>query len=77
MPDNIKRRFSVGRLDTSAPFKEASGYQQACQIGAQLKRDNPKARVVAMVEFCCDDGWDEERMDIIGQNGPTGDHYER
>ena len=22
------------------------------------------------------DDWDEKRMDIIGQNGPTGDHYE-
>jgi hypothetical protein len=20
--------------------------------------------------------WDEERMDVIGQNGPTGEHYE-
>jgi hypothetical protein len=20
--------------------------------------------------------WDEERIDIIGQNGPTGDHYD-
>jgi hypothetical protein len=23
-----------------------------------------------------DDDWDEKRVDIIGQNGPTGDHYE-
>ena len=21
-------------------------------------------------------GWDEKRIDIIGQNGPTGEHYE-
>lgn len=20
--------------------------------------------------------WDEKRMDIVGQNGPTGEHYE-
>lgn len=25
----------------------------------------------------CDDQWAEERADIIGQNGPTGDHYPR
>ena len=24
----------------------------------------------------CDDDWDEDRMDIIGQNGNTGEHYE-
>ena len=23
-----------------------------------------------------EDDWDEDRMDIIGKNGPTGDHYE-
>ena len=23
-----------------------------------------------------DDDWDEERIDIIGQNGNTGDHYQ-
>jgi hypothetical protein len=23
-----------------------------------------------------DDSWDEARLDIIGQNGPTGLHYE-
>ena len=22
-----------------------------------------------------DDEWDEDRIDIIGQNGPTGEHY--
>jgi hypothetical protein len=22
-----------------------------------------------------DDSWDEARVDVIGQNGPTGDHY--
>lgn len=24
----------------------------------------------------CPLNWDEARLDIIGQNGPTGDHYE-
>ena len=24
-------------------------------------------------EYCCD--FDEHRMDVIGQNGPTGEHY--
>ena len=24
----------------------------------------------------CPLGWDEARVDVIGQNGPTGDHYE-
>jgi hypothetical protein len=24
----------------------------------------------------CPLGWDEKRLDIIGQNGPTGEHYE-
>ncbi|KAA0014412.1 hypothetical protein F0A17_01820 [Billgrantia pellis] len=23
----------------------------------------------------CDDQWQEERIDVIGQNGPTGEHY--
>jgi len=24
----------------------------------------------------CPLNWDESRVDVIGQNGPTGDHYE-
>lgn len=24
-----------------------------------------------------EDDWDERRIDIIGSNGPTGDHYDK
>ena len=53
--------------------------EKRIEIEEKYKKLVERIKATALDNYYNDllkDEWDEERMDIIGQNGNTGDHYQ-
>lgn len=53
--------------------KLCNGYAESCQLCADLVKRGIYPQIV--IQYVADD-WDEKRVDVIGQNGNEGLHYE-
>lgn len=66
----MSKQFTVKWLDKQ---QVCNGYAESSQVCADLVKRGIYPQIV--IQYLADD-WDEKRVDVIGQNGNDGLHYE-
>lgn len=72
--DKIFRKVAPVEVPTHQSLDNA---EQPCKTHPEAPHGFARDLSHSLDRYVCEcEGWDEGRMDVVGQNGPTGDHYE-